>query len=170
MSEPLARLLLLLAHAPALVAGIGHSTLKVGNGKCAGWCSPSTCRGINKHTNRPMTDDCGGCAACHDPKNLIACAEWCNEWTCDQPDQCGECPRCMPRPPPPPMAPNRFLHNPFASSSGWYVNPTLRSNLQTTLAEAAPAEKAVLEKMLEVPSRAALWCTPTPCTSHEVHC
>jgi len=63
----------------------------------------------------------------------------------------------MPRPPPPPLHPNANALNPFGSSGGWYVNPTLSANLDSTIAlgKATPAESAVLEQMKTIPS--AYW-------------
>lgn len=47
--------------------------------------------------------------------------------------------------------------NPFGTTGGWYVNPTLRDNLESTIATgvATPAEVAVLNQMKEIPS--AFW-------------
>jgi len=55
------------------------------------------------------------------------------------------------------MLPNAMPRNPFGTTGGWYVNPTLRDNLESTIATgvATPAEVAVLNQMKEIPS--AFW-------------
>ena len=85
------------------------------------------------------------------------CLSWCSEWTCNQLEECGTCQPCMPRPPPPPLLPNANVINPFASTGGWYVNPTLSANLESTIAsgEASAATVDVLKRMKEIPS--AYW-------------
>jgi len=88
---------------------------------------------------------------------VAECLAWCSEWTCTQPDMCGSCEPCMPRPPPPPLLPNAIPFNPFGTTGGWYVNPTLAANIALTVASgiATVAEIPMLEQMKTIPS--AFW-------------
>lgn len=126
---------------------------------CLDWCNAWTCEEYEQGS-------CGACTACGgtEPQSEIVasstaagggCLPWCSEWTCNKATDCGACAACMPNPPPPPLMPNSFLDNPFAALAGWYVNPTLRSNLQATLRSASPGEAAAVRAMLDVPS--AFW-------------
>ena len=50
---------------------------------------------------------CGTCPACRpkkpgDRSETPQCLEWCSEYTCNQPAECGACRACAPNPPPPP--------------------------------------------------------------------
>jgi hypothetical protein len=47
--------------------------------------------------------------------------------------------------------PNVLDHNPFISPGGWYVNPTLRENLDRTLSTAGGAEAAALRRVCLCP-------------------
>ena len=87
----------------------------------------------------------------------MVCQEWCSEWTCNQPADCGSCAPCQPLPPPPPLLPNAFGVNPFQAPGGWYVNPSLASNLEATATsgEATEEEASTLRRMKAVPS--AFW-------------
>lgn len=114
---------------------------------CQDWCNKYTCENV----------DCQGCSVpeCSED-SAPGCEDWCSSWTCNQPKDCGGCPVCMPRPPPPPLLPNAFPRNPFESVGGWYVNPSLTENLRRTIAsvDSGPGV-AVLEKMKRIPS--AFW-------------
>ena len=90
-------------------------------------------------------------------RELGGCQPWCSIWTCNQHEECGGCGPCALPPPPPPLSPQRFNTNPFISQAGWYVHPTLRSNLidrTLPLAESG-AERAALRQMADTPS--AFW-------------
>jgi hypothetical protein len=122
---------------------------------CLDWCNQWTC-------GPKEAASCSSCAVCTGGQPAAgarpggtACQTWCNEYTCDQPAECGGCAPCQPHPPPPPQRPNAFAHNPFIAAGGWYVNPTLKANLEATAASASGREAEVLHQMKEVPS--AFW-------------
>jgi hypothetical protein len=138
---------LLSADASYTRAGAKDPALTARKRRCEAWCSEYTCSGTNPQSNQPFAEDCGECAACK-PKPKIGaakagteCLGWCNPWTCDQPDFCGGCSHCAPKPPPPPRRPQRHRTNPFVTPNGWYLNPSLRQNLEDTLADATPQER-----------------------------
>ena len=133
---------------------------------CLDWCSEWTCD----------QQSCSGCEACtaaaqanrdHGQQlqsgigtsdGATACQDWCSEWTCkEQHTMCSGCAACQPSPPPPPLRPNAFRHNPFISRGGWYVNPTLRANIERTIRTGGMDARAAstLERMQRIPS--AFW-------------
>lgn len=121
---------------------------------CLSWCTVWNCPGSTSPEK-----GCSHCGICGDAadseEDAPECQNWCSEWTCNQPEYCGGCAPCMPNPPPPPLLPNILNHNPFISPGGWYVNPTLRFNLEATLPVASADEAATLRQMMRVPS--AFW-------------
>ena len=77
---------------------------------------------------------------------------------------CAACPLCtdaaaaadLDGAPPPTMA-NRFTYNPFANPGGWWVDPSFRSNVKSTIGRASPTpdEMEKLSMMMDVPT--AVW-------------
>ena len=137
----------------------------VGDAGCELWCTAYTCESY-------QWQNCGACDVCapapppaqlqptslQDPVGRPGCEVWCTAGTCHdyQQQSCGKCEACAPAPPPSPLLPNVLRQNPFASSS-WYVNPTLVSNLEQTIARSTGSATVIdtLRRMQKVPS--AFW-------------